>query len=214
MRSHVHTGRRGGQYEPAWNRGIARPVPAPASAGKVHLEDVPGLDLPAIARSMRWHGGDAEADDLVQAVAITLWWSGAELPPDLRLVSRFIRSWARRRGFTGRTARWRGELLEDAALLDSVVAPDETRHRLEAREVVDVIAGATSHPELLALLITGEVELQDATKPLGYAASCKWRIMGVRDEALRRARSILRARLAGDAARATARAGKETDGLR
>lgn len=206
MRSHVYTGRRGGQYEPVWNRGVARPVPVPVSAGKVHLEDVPGLDLPAIARSMRWHGGDAEADDLVQAVAITLWWSGAELPPDLRLVSRFIRSWARRRGFTGRAARWRGELLEDAALLDSAVAPDEMRHHLEAREVVDVIAGTTGHPELLALLITGEVELQDATKPLGYAASCKWRIMGVRDEALRRARSILRARLAGDAARAKARA--------
>ncbi len=206
MRSQVHTGRRGGQYEPVWNRGAPRPPISPASEGKVHLEDVPGLDLPAIARSMRWHGGDAEADDLVQAVAIALWWSGAELPPDLRLISRFIRAWARRRGFAGRAARWRRELTEDDTLLAAVVAPDAMRHHLEAREAVDVIAVATSHPELLALLIIGEVELQDATRPLGYAASCKWRVMGVRDAALQRAQNILRARLAGDAARVVARA--------
>jgi len=201
MRSQVHTGRRGGQYEPAWNRGGDRPPTGPASEGKVHLEDVPGLDLPAIARSMRWPGGDAEADDLVQGIAVALWWSGAELPPDVGLVSRFIRAWARRRGFTGsgsRLARWRREVLEGAALLEYATeharAPDAARHHLEAREVVDVLAGASDHPEVLALLIIGEIDLRDATGPLGYSSKSAWRLMAVRDAALRRAQNIMRAR--------------------
>lgn len=202
---YVHTGRQNGHYQPIWNRGGEWHPPTPAADGRAYLQDLRGLDLAGIAQAMRWPYGDAEADDLVQTIAIYLWWAGVELPADASTASTFIRAWARRRGFSnGRMKRWRRELAAGQSLLSyamrTLSAPDKMQIRMDALEVVDTIASMTPVPEVFALLFIGELELKDAAPAIGLSPRSKSRIIETRDNMVRRVRNILHARQAKEQA--------------
>jgi DNA-directed RNA polymerase specialized sigma24 family protein len=196
---YVPKGRRGGQYEPIWNVGSAWTPPTAANEGRAYIHEMRGLNLAAIAQGMRWHHGDADADDLVQTVVIYLWFAGVELPADIHTAATFIRAWARRRGFSNnKLRRWQRERATGCGLMEhamrTAAAPDAMRLRLDVMQVIDTIASMTPAPEVFALLFIGELELRDAAPMIGLSPNSKGRIIETRDTILRRVRNILHAR--------------------